>query len=484
MALMALVLRGEQDPARARVLMLLGLFGAALFYGDGTDHARDLGALRRRGPRGRHARVQAVRHPDHADRRRRCCSPSRSAARRSVGALFGPIMIVWFATLGAARRDRHRCARRRCWPRSIPLYADRIPGHARRARVLFARRGGAGGHRRRGAVRGHGAFRQRTRCGSRGRARAAGAGAQLLRPGRAAHRRSGGGRESVLPAGAGVGALSARRARDRGDDHRVAGGDLRRLFDHAAGDAAGLRAAHGGPAHVEPARSARSTCPASTGRCVVGVVALVLGFGTSTSLAAAYGIAVTGTMAITTVLAFVVARADVALEPARVPRAVRRLPAGRCRVLQRELVKIVDGGWFPLAFGLGVFVLMSTWKRGRELLYPRHRGRLDSAAGFRAERLAGLHDRARDRGLHDRQPRCRAARAAAQHEALQEPARAGRAAQRGHARRAARAAGAARGGRVDQRAVPQGQGLFRLHGRRRTCRRCSSGAPSRACGST
>ena len=48
----------------------------------------------------------------------------------------------------------------------------------------------------------------------------------------------------------------------------------------------------------------------------VGVVALVLGFGSSTNLAAAYGIAVTGTMAITTVLAFVVARADVALEPA------------------------------------------------------------------------------------------------------------------------------------------------------------------------
>jgi KUP system potassium uptake protein len=36
-----------------------------------------------------------------------------------------------------------------------------------------------------------------------------------------------------------------------------------------------------------------------------------------------------------------------------------------------NLVKVVEGGWFPLAFGLCVFVLMSTWKRGRELLYQR-----------------------------------------------------------------------------------------------------------------
>jgi KUP system potassium uptake protein len=103
----------------------------------------------------------------------------------------------------------------------------------------------------------------------------------------------------------------------------------------------------------------------------VGVVALVLGFGTSTSLAAAYGIAVTGTMASTTVLAFVVAR------------RMWRWKLGVCVALfgaflavdlgffSANIVKIVEGGWFPLAFGLGVFVLMSTWKRGRELLYRR-----------------------------------------------------------------------------------------------------------------
>ena len=97
----------------------------------------------------------------------------------------------------------------------------------------------------------------------------------------------------------------------------------------------------------------------------------MLGFGSSTSLAAAYGIAVTGTMAITTVLAFVVARrmwhwslpACAALFGAFLLVDVGFFSA--------NVVKIVDGGWFPLAFGLGVFVLMSTWKRGRELLYQR-----------------------------------------------------------------------------------------------------------------
>jgi len=103
----------------------------------------------------------------------------------------------------------------------------------------------------------------------------------------------------------------------------------------------------------------------------LGVVALVLGFGSSTSLAAAYGIAVTGTMAITTVLAFVVARrmwhwslpASSALFGAFLLVDVGFFGA--------NVIKIVDGGWFPLAFGLGVFVLMSTWKRGRALLHGR-----------------------------------------------------------------------------------------------------------------
>src|SRR4029079_10139380 len=103
----------------------------------------------------------------------------------------------------------------------------------------------------------------------------------------------------------------------------------------------------------------------------IGVVALVLGFGSSTNLAAAYGIAVTGTMAITTVLAYVVARrmwhwnvgASIALFGVFLLIDVGFFSA--------NMVKIIEGGWFPLTFALGVFILMSTWKLGRELLFQR-----------------------------------------------------------------------------------------------------------------
>jgi KUP system potassium uptake protein len=103
----------------------------------------------------------------------------------------------------------------------------------------------------------------------------------------------------------------------------------------------------------------------------VGVVALVLGFGSSTNLAAAYGIAVTGTMAITTILAFIVARRMWRWNVAASIALFGVLLLIDVGFFSANMVKIVDGGWFPLAFGLGVFVLMSTWKLGRELLFQR-----------------------------------------------------------------------------------------------------------------
>jgi len=101
---------------------------------------------------------------------------------------------------------------------------------------------------------------------------------------------------------------------------------------------------------------------------LVLIVAAVLGFRSSDNLGAAYGIAVTGTMVITTLLALVVAR-----HQWRWP-----LPAvlvtGACLLtvdlgfFSANLVKVEHGGWFPLALGLGVFVAMTTWRRGRELV--------------------------------------------------------------------------------------------------------------------
>jgi len=100
----------------------------------------------------------------------------------------------------------------------------------------------------------------------------------------------------------------------------------------------------------------------------VGTVALVVGFGSASALAAAYGIAVTGTMTITTLLFH------------RVMRDIWRWPRWRVWPLTvlflvvdvsfmlSNLVKIEEGGWFPIAVAGFVFVLMSTWKQGRAVL--------------------------------------------------------------------------------------------------------------------
>jgi KUP system potassium uptake protein len=107
-----------------------------------------------------------------------------------------------------------------------------------------------------------------------------------------------------------------------------------------------------------------------------GVVALVLTFKSSTNLAAAYGIAVTGTMIVTTLFAYLVARHQWQWK-----RRLALLVFGGFLLLDLTFLaanstKIVDGGWFPLAFGTGAYLLMTTWRRGRELL----RERLDTQA--------------------------------------------------------------------------------------------------------
>jgi KUP system potassium uptake protein len=98
------------------------------------------------------------------------------------------------------------------------------------------------------------------------------------------------------------------------------------------------------------------------------VVALVLGFGSSSNLAAAYGIAVTGTMFITDLLAFVVARYVWGWPFWRAFLGALPFAIIDLAFFSANSVKIADGGWFPLLFGLGVYLLLATWKRGRDLL--------------------------------------------------------------------------------------------------------------------
>jgi KUP system potassium uptake protein len=111
--------------------------------------------------------------------------------------------------------------------------------------------------------------------------------------------------------------------------------------------------------------------PAINWLLLIAIIVLVIGFQTSSNLAAAYGIAVTGTMLITNLLAIAVAVRLWKWSPLRAVLGALPFIIIDLGFFLANSVKIPDGGWFPLAFGLGVFVLLTTWKRGRELLHDR-----------------------------------------------------------------------------------------------------------------
>jgi KUP system potassium uptake protein len=109
---------------------------------------------------------------------------------------------------------------------------------------------------------------------------------------------------------------------------------------------------------------------------MVGCVGLVLGFRTSSNLAAAYGIAVTATMVITSILFFVVARNQWSWSTAKALLVVTPLLVVDSAFLAANIPKIPAGGWFPLLVGFGLLLQMATWRRGRELVAARiQRGR-------------------------------------------------------------------------------------------------------------
>jgi len=368
MALMALVLRGEKDPARARVLMLMGLFGAALFYGDGliTPAISVLSAVE-----GLEVATPAFK-PYVIPVTLIVLFVLFAFQKRgtgSVGALFGPVMIVWFvtlATLGSISIAR-----------TPQVLVALNPLHA----IGFLATHGAPGFFSLGAVvlvvtgaealyadMGHFGSRA-VRLAWSGLVLPAlalnyfGQGALLLSDPKAVENPF----YLLAPTWALYPLVALATVATIIASQAVISGAFS-ITQQAIqlGYAPRMEIQHTSSHEI-----GQIYLPGINRTLFLGVVALVLGFGSSTSLAGAYGIAVTGTMAITTVLAFVVARrmwhwnlpACAALFGAFLVVDVGFFSA--------NVVKIVEGGWFPLAFGLGVFVLMSTWKRGRELLHQR-----------------------------------------------------------------------------------------------------------------
>jgi KUP system potassium uptake protein len=103
----------------------------------------------------------------------------------------------------------------------------------------------------------------------------------------------------------------------------------------------------------------------------VAVIGLVIGFGSSTALASAYGIAVTGTLTITTILFFVIARHRWGTPLWLVVLGAGSLLVIELAFLSANMTKVLSGGWFPLAVGVVVAVVLMTWHRGREIVTRR-----------------------------------------------------------------------------------------------------------------
>jgi KUP system potassium uptake protein len=111
--------------------------------------------------------------------------------------------------------------------------------------------------------------------------------------------------------------------------------------------------------------------PGVNGVLLIVVVAAVLGFGSSSELASAYGVAVTGTMLVDTVLTFFVIRYGWGYNLLLCVFATGFFLIVDLAFFSSSLLKVAEGGWFPLALGAGVFTVMLTWRRGRETLFKR-----------------------------------------------------------------------------------------------------------------
>jgi len=123
--------------------------------------------------------------------------------------------------------------------------------------------------------------------------------------------------------------------------------------------------------HTSDQQAGQIYLPAVNWGLMVAVMVLVLGFKSSDNLAAAYGIAVTGDMVITSLLACMVVARSWGWGWPKAIALFSCFLVVELVFLFANILKIPHGGWFPLVAGFFIFVLMTTWRRGRELLASR-----------------------------------------------------------------------------------------------------------------
>ncbi len=110
---------------------------------------------------------------------------------------------------------------------------------------------------------------------------------------------------------------------------------------------------------------------------MVACIALVIGFGSSSALASAYGLSVSLEMLLTSLLFFHVARRVWSWPLWKALLPVAAFVLIECGYVAGSLVKFLQGAWFPLVVGVGIWLVMKTWADGRAILYQAmQRGRL------------------------------------------------------------------------------------------------------------
>jgi KUP system potassium uptake protein len=124
-------------------------------------------------------------------------------------------------------------------------------------------------------------------------------------------------------------------------------------------------------AHTSESQYGQIYIPAINWLLFVLVLAAVFGFGSSSELASAYGVAVTGTMTVTTILTFFVIRYGWGYPLWLCIFATGFFFLIDVTFFSAALLKILEGGWFPLALGISMFTVMTTWRRGREVMFAR-----------------------------------------------------------------------------------------------------------------
>lgn len=125
--------------------------------------------------------------------------------------------------------------------------------------------------------------------------------------------------------------------------------------------------------HTSEAHSGQIYIPRVNTLLLISVVFLVLMFRSSSALASAYGISVTGTMVVTAMMGFVVIWRVWKWSPFAAAALIAPFLFLDLTFLAANLLKVFEGGWVPLALGAALILLMYTWRRGSRLLFEKSR---------------------------------------------------------------------------------------------------------------